>query len=111
MNKNVFVFVMGMFVIGCGAGTTKGVSNASDVKCEPQVVVVTAPPPKEDTFDSGGKVIATGSRFVWNAGKGAWEWVTSEEVTRRAKEGAVIAWDFTKRGATRIWESVKVLVK
>lgn len=50
---------------------------------------------KQDSFDKAGDVVASSSRWTYNEGIKAWEWVTSEENKKRA----AAAWEASKAAA------------
>lgn len=70
---------------------------------EPKTPVIIVVKEEKDNFDVAGGIVASGSRMVWNAAKGAYEWTTSEENKKRAEE----AWEWSKKNVKEGLEKAK----
>jgi len=101
MNNTIFSFaILSMFLsFGCASTTSPMVNTAPNSACEASI---------REGASEGASMVVNGSKRVWNASKGAWEWVTSEENQNRANRfmnGVGRVLKATKNGAVEVYNA------
>lgn len=85
--KNIYFILFSLLIIGCKSQVK--LNSSSDQKFEEEKV--------EDNFDKAGKSAASGSRWVWNESKKAYEWTFSDKNKKKAKEAWQSAKDYVNK--------------
>jgi hypothetical protein len=89
--KKLFIIAVVALVSGCAHSSAPPATPYQEVQPLPR---------KEDNFDKAGDAVATGSRWVWDESKQAWQFVSSEEMQANYRK----AWEATKEAAKKAYQ-------